>query len=86
MKSEGTISSSVWDSLRLVLACALHHLGRGAEEFLRRALHHLELSDQLLDAVDDLLRVFHSQFNGVTEVLLEDVFCSGFHHHCRHKR
>lgn len=76
------ISANVEDTLRLILPCELHHLGRGAEEFLGRTLLHLQLSDQLLDAVDDLLRVFHSQLNGMTEVLLEHVFGRGFHHHC----
>lgn len=80
------ISYRVSDSLKLVLARVLHHLGLGAEEFLGRALDHLVLSDQLLDGVDDLLRVFHSQFNGVTEVLLEDVLSGDFHHHCKHKK
>lgn len=65
----------------VLLAYIIHYLEGSCEQLLRCSFDHFLLSDQLLNAQDDLLDVLDPQLDRMTEILLKNIFCRGLHHH-----
>lgn len=72
--------------LRDLLTGVLHHVSWNGENLDGGALGDLLLSAQLLDAMDDLLRVLHANLHCMAEVLLQHILRGCLDHHWRRQR